>query len=125
MLLIDSVTNYHRKTFFPIDDKENVFAYFNKRWPGCEFVSIQLPYNEYKNVLYYNYLSQEAQHKIISFLKMDFYHELYWLLISKRRKGIQRKDIIFEFLNNYQITEDDILFESVYRQTTRILKPFL
>ncbi len=125
MLLIDSVTNYNRQTHFPIDDKENVFAYFNQRWPNFEFVSIQLPFNEYKNVLYYNYIGQRAQRKIVSFLKMDFYHELYWLLISKRRKGIQRKDIILEFLNKYHITEDDILFESVYRQTTRILKPFL
>jgi hypothetical protein len=124
-LLIKNVTIYNRHTSFPITDKDCIHDYFYSHWKTCESVKILLPFNEDKDVRCYNYLSYHSQRDIISKLKEYFYHELHWFLISRRRKGTQRKDIIFEFMENYNITEDDILFESVYRQTTRILQPFL
>jgi len=121
-LLVDNVTNYNHLTSFPIDDKEYVFDYFRTHWKTCEAVEIQLPYNEYKNVLYYNYLPRDNQKLIISKIKLDIYHELYWDLLEKRRKGVQRKDIIIRFFEKYDINDDDISLESFYRYTSRILQ---
>ena len=124
-LLLDKVTIYNRHTSFPVAEKDYIYAYFYNRWLTCESVEIQLPYNEDKDVRVYNYLSRDRQYEIISHIKEDFYHELYWHLISRRRKGVQRKDLILEFIEKYNIGDDDISFESIYRQTTRILQPFL
>ena len=125
-LLIDKVTSYNRLTCLPLDEKDNVMAYFfATRWKNGETIAIQLPFNNRKNVLFFNYFSQHRQKEFLSAIKEDFYHELYWYLVARRRKGVERKEIIRSFMDKYDITEDDISFESIYRQTSRILQPFL
>lgn len=123
--IIHKVTNYNYLDRFPIEEREDVFDYFHDRWTTFESVKICLPFNERKDVRSFNYLSRDAKYNFLREVKEDFYFELTRHIINRMRKRIQRKDAILEFLQKYGITEDDVSQETIYRQTTRILQPFL
>jgi hypothetical protein len=120
--LIGLLTNYYHQTSFPITEKENVYAYFNRGRPNCEFLEIRLPFNRKKNILYTNYLPKHHQQIFINEITADFYQELNRFFKHNLDKGIQRKDILHYFISQYNISEDDLKFESIYRQSSRMLE---
>lgn len=123
--LIHKVTNYNRLDKLPIDERDNVLDYFYNRWTTYEAIQIQLPFNERKNIMYFNFLSRDNKYAFLKEVKEDFYFEITRHLISRMRRREERKNAIQEFLKKYNITEDDISLDSIYRQTTRILEPML
>lgn len=122
--LIHKVTNYNSLTCLSLDEKGNVIEYFTPHVPDPTHVIIRLPYSRGKDVRSYNYLSVKNKELFRKEVKDDFYFELSRHIIKQMRKNIQRKEAIDQFFNFYNITYDDLNFESIYRQTTRILKPF-
>lgn len=125
--LVQKITNYNYLKYIPIAERDNVYEYFyhpTHQLPTFQYISILLPFNERKNVLSFNYLGRVSKYQFVQEVKEDFYLGLSRYLIKKMRQNVQRKDAILEFMEIYNITEDDIKFETLYRQTTRILEPF-
>lgn len=126
IILINLVTNYNYLTSIPIDDKENVLEYFGstKYLQAGNYISIVLPFNDRKDIRSYNYISVENQKKFTKEVATDFYFEFSRFLIhnmtpeSIRKK--MRKRLVEMFKNDYQIEEDDLKLESLYRYSTRI-----
>ena len=125
--LVQKITNYNYLKYIPLCERDNVYEYFyhvKHQLPTYEYISIALPFNERKNVLSFNYLGINSKYQFIKEVKEDFYFELTRYIIKRMRQNVQRKDAILEFTEFYNITEDDIKLETLYRQTTRILEPF-
>lgn len=118
--LIRKVTNYNRKTHFALDDRQAVSDHLSP----CnyqEITKIVLPFSKRKNILYYNYLSQQARREFTEEITDEFNHELLRFLITNLNKGIQRKKICEMFKQKYGITEDELQTDTLYRHTTRLL----
>lgn len=122
--LVQKVSNFNACNHFRIDDRGNVREYLSPHHPDPEHVVILLPYSRDKDVRRFNYLSVNDKRRFRSEVKDDFYFELIRFVIGRMRKNIPRKDAIQLFYEKYHITEDDLKFESIYRQTSRILEPF-
>jgi len=122
--LTSLVSNYNKLKFMNVQDREAVFLYLNQRYTTCATVSILLPWHKKKDPRVYNYLSFLKMQEFIRELKNEFYVELYEFMRTRVIHGTERKKIIEQFLQIYDITEDDIKFETVYRQTVRIFEPF-
>lgn len=120
--IIELLSNYNSHSYFSIHEKKNIEAYFNRRWIGGEWLQIRLPYNRSKNIRCYNYFSLYAQREFIARVKVDFYQDLYKFLKYSVVDGVRRKEVLQYFLDLYNITEDDIKFESIYRQSSRMLE---
>lgn len=126
--LVKKTSNYNYLKQLPITEKENVYEHFynvKRQLPSFRYVTITLPYNEVKDPFTYNYFSRKSKNLFLKEVKDDFYFELTRYIIRRMRQNIPRKEAIIEFLNFYKITEDDVKLETIYRQTSRILKPFL
>jgi hypothetical protein len=121
-IIFSCLTNHDQQKFLSINDKEFVYAYFNQRWPRGEWCEIQLPYNRNFNVLYKNYLSDHNNRIIVDEITSRFYLELNKYLVFNIDKGVHRKVILHHFLGLYNITEDDVNFDSIYRQSSRMLE---
>ncbi len=121
-LIVDLISNYNYHTYFSIQERENINTWFNRHWPKGHWLEIRLPYNRKKNVRCHNYFSINRQQEFVMQVKRDFYKELYFYLVNNLSDNVQRKDIILAFLNFYDISEDDVKFESIYRQTSRMLE---
>jgi hypothetical protein len=125
--LVQKLSNYNYLKYIPIHERHYVYEYFyhpNNQLPTFEYVSIALPFNERKNVHSFNYLGLHSKYRFVKEVKEDFYFELTRYIIKMMRQNVQRKDSIAQFLEFYEISEDDIKFETLYRQSTRILEPF-
>jgi hypothetical protein len=122
--LVHKVSNFNAHNHFKIDERGNVIEYLSPHKPDCNHVVIALPYSRAKDVRRFNYLSINAKRRFRSEVKDDFYFELIRFVIKRLRRNIPRKTAIQEFYNRYDITEDDLKLESIYRQTSRILEPF-
>jgi len=123
--LIDKITNYNYLKYIPVSERENVYEYFYNLRHQCisfVYVEISLPYNSTKNVLSYNYLGLNQKFKFVNEVKTKFYWELTKHLMKPEKRSIPRTELILEFMKKYYITDDDVDFESLYRQTTRILQ---
>lgn len=120
--LITLLSNYNKLDKFPVNDREAVLDYFLRHWRTDQCLTIQLPYNERKDIRSFRYLGINAMQLFINDVKEDFYYKLQKHIKKRSCSNVQRKDSIMEFLKFYDITEDDVLFESIYRQTTRILE---
>ncbi len=123
LLLVRLVTNYNRLTSLPIEDRESVLSHFR---PSTESrsneVRIVLPYNERKDIRYYNYLSAAGKHRFRREVWNDFMFDFNRYLIANLRRKKQRLVIVNEFKELFGLTEDDIKTESLYRQSSRILR---
>lgn len=125
--LVQKLSNYNYLRYIPICERENVYEYFyhaSNHSATFQYISIVLPFNDRKNVQSFNYLGRSRKYQFVKEIKEDFYFELTRYIIKRLRKNVQRKDAIIEFLEFYNIGEDDIKLETLYRQTTRILEPF-
>jgi hypothetical protein len=123
--LIKKTTDFNAHNHFKIDEKGNVIEYLSPHKPDDNHVVICLPYSRDKDPRKFNFLSVNAKRKFRAEVSDDFYYELIRFVIRRIRRNIPRTDAIHEFYKLYEITEDDINFESIYRQTSRILEPFI
>jgi len=126
--LVQKSSNYNYLKYIPIAERDNVYEYFyhvSHQLPTFEYITIALPFHEIKDPRSFNYLGRVSKYSFVKEVKEDFYFELTRFLIKRLKQNVQRKDAIVEFLEFYKITEDDLKLESIYRQTTRILEPFL
>lgn len=105
-LLTKLITN--RNDVKPVDDKE--------------IVKIRLPFNEIKDVYFYNKIGIDQRFEFREQIRLDFYYDFRLFLKDRIMKGIQRKIAILQFFNLHGINEDDIKYESFYRNFTRFNK---
>lgn len=85
-------------------------------------VEIELPYFMSKDVRSYNKLSVISENILREIIRNDFRLDL-WLFLSKNlTTGCDRKHLIQVFLDTFNITEDDIKSESIYRSISRQLQ---
>lgn len=125
--LVNKLCNYNYLKYIPLCERDNVYEYFyhaKHHLNTYDYVSVSLPFNERKDPRSFNYLGRYSKYKFVKEVKEDFYFEMTRYLIKKMRENMQRKQAILEFTEFYNINEDDIKFETLYRQTTRILEPF-
>jgi len=125
MLLSHEVSNYQTLSCISPEEEENIHNYFSSRWSTFEFVEIKLPFHIRKDPRSYNYLSVKGRANFLAEVKSHFYLELTSYLIKRLRKNVQRKIALEEFLALHSINEEDVKYETMYRQTTRILEPYL
>jgi hypothetical protein len=122
LLLISLVTNYNSLSCIPLEDRDNVIEYFKSSSVKPGTISVVLPYNEIKNVLYYNYFSVKAKQKFRSEVRMTFNLEFSQYLIRHLRLNIPRLQICENFKKKYNITEDELKTETIYRYSSRLLE---
>ena len=120
ILLINLVSNYNSLNQIPVADKQNVIDHFSH--PDQQnSVTIVLPFNERKNILYYNYLSLKNKRIFRNEVATDFYFELARYLIRNLKPESIRKELVKDYKKRYHISEDDLKLESIYRYASRIL----
>lgn len=119
------LSNFNALKYFDINEKENIKEHLHASTPDHNYVTILLPYSREKDPRRFNYLSVNDKRKFRQEVRDDFYFEMIRYVIKQMRYNKQRKEAIYEFYDKYNITEDDLKFESIYRHTSRILQPFL
>jgi hypothetical protein len=124
IMLINLVSNYYSLDSIPIEDRENVIDFFrgSKQPEGC--ISVILPFNDRKDIRSYRYLSVKSKHLFRKEVRIDFDFEFTRFLVSKLKQGMQRLDICNEFKKRYDINEDELKTESLYRHSTRLLRNY-
>ena len=85
-------------------------------------VKIQLPFNQIKDVYFYNRLSDDSRRLFREHVQRDLYYDFRLFLKELSQAGIQRKIALEKFFLLHGITEDDIKYESFYRNYTRYIK---
>jgi hypothetical protein len=121
LLLNQLVTNYNSLPQIPVSDRDNVLDYF-KASSVPNVVSIVLPHNEAKNIKSYNYLSVKSKKKFRTEVRMSFNLEFTLYLIKHLRLNIPRLTICENFKKRFQITEDELKTETIYRYSSRLLE---
>jgi len=124
VMLIRLVTNYNTLTSIPVDDRDNVLEYFrpSRQQLSTESINIVLPTNARKNVLSYNYLSRDSKIEFRKEVRLDFNYEFSRFMYRQLKKGILRTEICEMFKKLYDITEDELKTESLYRYSSRLLE---
>ncbi len=124
VLLLKLITNYYSLKSIHIEDHQNVINYFkNSKQKNAEKgISLILPFNDRKDVRSYNYLSVSSKKIFRKEVRSDFYFEFSRYLIHNLKHGKRRVDVIKEFMEYYNLTEDDIKTETLYRYSSRLLK---
>ena len=122
-LLLRLVSNYSNLKSIPIKDKQVVLDYLK---PSQEKTSdngavIILPTNRHINVRYYNYLSGASEREFRITVRTDYNIDFMLYLKKELKKGKQRIQIVNDFKKKYNITEDELKSETLYRHSTRIL----
>jgi len=84
-----------------------------------ECVKIQLPFNEYKDVYFYNKLSRESRIVFRDAVYRDLYYDLRLVVKELMLANISRNKAIEMFFLAYGITEDDVNYDSFYRSFSR------
>ncbi len=90
---------------------------YNK--PG---IKILLPFSKIKDIYFYNKISTENRELFRKTVKADLLYDFRLFIKEMIRIGINRKDALELFFLSLNITEDDIKYESFYRQYTRYNK---
>ncbi|MFZ4705438.1 MAG: hypothetical protein ACOYMF_05465 [Bacteroidales bacterium] len=85
-------------------------------------VEIQLYYNEFKNILHYNYIGKEGAKKLRNIIKAEFTQDFRDFIKLKIDNGWSRKEATIMFMTLYNISEDDISFSAFYRDYSRQLQ---
>jgi hypothetical protein len=122
IMLINLVSNYNTLESIPIADRDNVIEYFHgSRQPQGE-CSIILPFNSRKDIRSYRYLSVRAKQIFRKEVRIDFNFEFSRYLVRNLKRGKQRLDICNDFKMLYDISEDELKTESLYRYSSRLLE---
>jgi hypothetical protein len=84
-------------------------------------VKIKLPFNRGKDVYFYNKIGINKRKYFREQVRLDFYYDFRLFLKERIMAGIQRNIATEQFFELHGITEDDIKFESFYRNYTRYI----
>lgn len=84
-----------------------------------ELVKIKLPFNRIKDVYFYNKIGVHNREEFREQIKLDFYYDFRLFVKESIMSGVQRKIAIEMFFQMHKITEDDVKYESFYRNFTR------
>ncbi len=123
VLLWRLVTNYNQLASIPVDDRQNVLEYFkNSTQNSAKGISIILPFNDRKDVRSYNYLSVKSKKVFRKEVRMDFNFEFSRYLFHNLKQGKSRLDIVKAFMVRYNLDEEDIKTETLYRYSSRLLE---
>lgn len=124
VMLINLVTNYNSLNCIPVDDRENVLDYFksSNQVNGPYRISIILPFNRRKDVRSYNYLSRDNKILFRNEVRLDFNFEFSRYLFTHLKNKERRTDVVDSFKKLYNISEDDLKSESLYRHSSRLLQ---
>ncbi len=112
LLLTNLVTNYRRISIL----KDS-----NTKFKNNREVKIYLPFSDKKDVYFYNYISRHSAETFRRNINLDFLYDFKLYLRNALLNGTQRKIAIENFLNMYNINEDELKFESLYRRYTRYM----
>jgi len=85
-------------------------------------VKIRLPFNRIKDVYFYNKIGYHNRIEFREQIRVDFYYDFRLFIKDRIMCNIQRKIAIEQFFQLHKITEDDLKFESFYRNYTRFNK---
>ena len=111
ILLLKLVSNYR---FSEINQEDENFT-------GDSYVKIRLPFSDRKDVYFYNYMSRQSKITFRHEVNLDFLYEFKRFIRNSIMQGQQRKIAIEQFLEKYNISEDELKYESLYRKYTRYL----
>jgi len=84
-------------------------------------VKIKLPFNEVKDVYFYNKIGFHNKIKFRKEVKMDFLFQYRNYLRNEMMKNLERKKATEGFLELMDINEDELKYESLYRKFTRYM----
>lgn len=85
-------------------------------------VKIKLPFNEIKDVYFYNSLGRESRTIFREQVQRDMYYDFRVILKDLLLAGEQRKIAIEKFFLAHKISDDDLKYESFYRNFTRFIQ---
>lgn len=124
IMLISLVSNYNSLNCIPLSDRHHAIEYFkpSRQEIKNDSILIILPFNNKKDIRSYNYLSEKSRIKFRNEVRLDFNFEFSRFLYKGLKDGKQRTDIVNEFKNLFNITEDDLKTESLYRHSSRLLQ---
>lgn len=122
IMLINLVSNYNSLKAIPVNDRQNVLEYFRGSSQPDADIGIILPFSRKKDVRSYNYLSIAAKTEFRKEVRLDFNYEFTRFLVRNLKAGQQRLDICKSFLEMYNISEDELKIESLYRYSSRLLE---
>ncbi len=88
----------------------------DKSKKGCKII---LPFNQFKDVYFYNKLSKKAKQKFRNQLRDDFLYDFRMFLKDRTVSFFDRKQVMEFFFLTMKITDDDINYASFYRSFTR------
>jgi hypothetical protein len=92
------------------------------------WVKIKLPFNPYKDVYFYNKLSDDSRKMLRTVIRTQFNFKYFRYVRHKLNQGMERKEATEMFLKEQNFSEDMMKYESLYRKFTRFQKniaPFL
>ena len=84
-----------------------------------ETVRILLPFSRRKDAYFYNNIGFHNRVYFREQVRLDFYYDFRLFVKERIMAGIQRKIAIEQFFLLHNINEDDIKYESFYRNFTR------
>jgi hypothetical protein len=93
----------------------------DKKDTNSEIVTIRLPWSKMHDVYFYNKIARDNREKFRNEVKTDFYFQYQTYIRNRKMVGIERKQATEEFLERYDITEDELKYESLYRKFTRYM----
>jgi hypothetical protein len=109
-LLINLVENYR-----------NTYPHAQPTPNNNSIVRIYLPFSNRKDVYSYNKLSEKSREAFRREVKADFLHEFKRQVRVDTLMGKQRKIAIEQFLDRYNIKENELRYDNLYRRYTRYL----
>ena len=113
VFLINLVSNY-RTVSVPFKKKKETDINNSE-------VKIYLPFSNRKVIYFYNYISRYSAEIFRREINLDFLLDFKTYLRNNMLQGMQRKIAIENFLKKYNINEDELKFETLYRKYTRYM----
>jgi len=95
--------------------------YKNLKTPATnsETIKICLPFSKYKDIYFYNKISNKAKILFREQVKDDMLYDFFVSIKKQIMSGYERKIAIENFFLKFNITEDDLKYDSFYRKYTR------
>ena len=87
-------------------------------------VAINIPYSKSHDPRTYNYITETGKRALVSCIKDDFDMDLWRYLSDFGKIGKQQKDLIYLFMEQRGIKEDDSCWDSIAKIYQRLRKNY-
>lgn len=121
LFLARQLSNFNQLKLFSIIDRRSVQQYYSAK-RSADTITINIRYNRVKDPRSYNYLSEQSKIIFRQELKNEFNLIFDRFVKKKMLQNYTRKQAVLIFMRAFEITEDDIQFESLYRHSSRMLE---